>query len=517
MATKVYTKVGVVQGTHKDSINIFKGIPYAQPPLNELRWRPPQPPLLWDGVLDATKFGRTSWSYLVGDDNSNADEDCLNLNIWTPSTDANARLPVMVYIHEGGFVFGSGSNAYLDGQRLAQQGVVVVTFNYRLGALGFLALTELDEEGSTSGMFGIQDQQAALGWVQTHISSFGGDPNNVTVFGESAGAHAIGILMVSAGSAGLFHKAILQSGGFWNQVLGHDMDFDRAREHGKRVWNRLGVSNIAELRKVPPRRLVEAFPCDLSGPPDILNFAPSIDRNVLPDKGLRLFMRNEQMQIPVLAGITIDEGTLFKGMLPAYSTAKEWELIGKAISGSERYAEFLSHYPTDFSGTPLPESISNFIGDLYLAHQTWKVAICQAAAGVENVYMYVFSYTSAYSPLPLHATDINFTFGTIDQPLFYKPHVVEYSEADRKISDAMITYWRNFAKFADPNGRGIDGLPTWPRYQGKEGDVMGLGTEISPTLLQFERLKFVDSLYTDDYLRREWLDLASQSAGKRQQ
>ncbi|KAJ4360979.1 uncharacterized protein N0V89_001548 [Didymosphaeria variabile] len=511
MTTTLETKIGAVHGTSKDGIANFKGIPYAKAPIKDLRWRPPQPPSPWQGILDATSFGHTSWSFLVGDDNSNADEDCLNLNIWSPSTDGNARLPVMVYIHEGGFVFGNGSKAFLDGQRLAQKGVVVVTFNYRLGAFGFLALDELDAEGSNSGMFGLQDQQAALQWVQAHISSFGGDPNNVTVFGESAGAHSIGILMSSSASKGLFHKGILQSGAFWNQVFDYDMDFARAREHGKKIFGRLDVSSLAELREVPAETFVAHYPFDFSGPPDLLNFAPSIDKQVLPEKGLRIFQRNEQMKIPVMTGFTVDEGTLFKNMLTAHSTPEEWELIGKTIGGPERYAEFQSLYPADASGTPLPKSITDFVGDLYLAHQTWKAATSQLAAGIEDVYMSLFSYTSEYNPVALHASDINFMFGTIDQPQFYNPPFVQYSESDRKFSDAIITYWTNFAKFGNPNA---DNLPAWPKYRGDAGDVMGLGQELGPTQIQIARFQFIDSLYREGHLRREWLDLASQNDTK---
>ncbi|KAL1600742.1 hypothetical protein SLS60_007130 [Paraconiothyrium brasiliense] len=509
MTTRLETKLGAVNGTSKDGIASFKGIPYAKAPIKDLRWRPPQPSLPWEGILDATSFGHTSWSFLVGDDNSNADEDCLNLNIWTPSTDGNARLPVMVYIHEGGFVFGNGSKANLDGQRLAQKGVVVVTFNYRLGAFGFLALDELDAEGSNSGMFGLQDQQAALQWVQSHISSFGGDPNNVSVFGESAGAHSIGILMCSPGSKGLFHKGILQSGAFWNQVFDHDMDFVRAREHGKKIFGRVGVSSLPELRDVPAETFVAHYPFDFSGPPDLLNFAPSIDKNVLPEKGLLVFQRNEQMKIPMMAGFTFDEGTLFRNMLTSYSKPDEWELIGKTIGGPERYAEFISLYPADDSGTPLPKSITDFVGDLYLAHQTWKAATSQLAAGIDEVYMSLFSYTSDYNPVALHASDINFMFGTIDQPLFYNPPFVQYSEADRKFSNAIITYWANFAKIGDPNGESTDDLPVWPKYRGDAGDVMGLGQELGPTQIQIARFRFIDSLYKEGHLSREWLDLAS--------
>lgn len=509
METFINTKVGPVKGTLQDGIASFKGLPYAKAPVKDLRWRPPQPALPWDGVFDATHFGHTSWSFLVGDDNSIADEDCLNLNIWTPSTDGDAKLPVMVYIHEGGFVFGNGTKANLDGQRLARKDVVVVTFNYRLGSFGFLALADLDKEGSNSGMFGIQDQQAALRWVQAHISSFGGNPDNVTVFGESAGAHAIGILMCSPASEGLFHKAILQSGAFWNQVLDYTMDFARAREHGKNIFDKLKVSSVAELRDVPAKTFVDMYPFDFSGPPDLLSFAPSIDEYVLFDKALRVFQNNKQMQIPMLAGFTVDEGSLFKDMLITHSTPEEWELIGKTVGGPERYAEFLSCYPTDSAGKPLPKSINDFIGDLYLAHQTWKAATAQIAAGIDDVYMYIFSYTSEYNPLALHASDINFTFGNIDQPLFYHPPFVQYSEADRKFSDALMTYWTNFAKSGDPNAKGNDDLPTWPKYQGGEGKVMGLGKELGETRLPIARFEFIDSLFKDGELSPEWLDLAS--------
>lgn len=191
----------------------FFGIPYAAPPVGNLRWRSPRPPSSWSGVRDATQFGFTCWQgapqYPIF---TPQNEDCLTINVWTPARTAKDKLPVMVWFHGGGFVFGGGAERETDGNLLAQEGVVVVKFNYRLNAFGFLAHPGLDQEGSFSGNFGLQDQLAALAWVKLNIAAFGGDPGHVTAFGESAGAHAIGLLMSSPLSNGLFHKAIMESG-----------------------------------------------------------------------------------------------------------------------------------------------------------------------------------------------------------------------------------------------------------------------------------------------------------------
>ncbi len=235
LGSDVQLDSGVVRGLPRDERGVlaFKGIPYAAAPVGDLRWRAPQPVPAWSGVRDATRYGYRALSALTGDQVPGPphNEDCLTLNLWTAARGSDERRPVMVWIHGGGFQFGSSASPVTDGTGLAALGAVVVSFNYRLGVLGFLGHPELDREGP-SGNYGLQDQIAVLRWVQTNTAAFGGDPGNVTVFGESAGAHAIGILLASPLTKGLIHKAIGQSGAFWDSSNGPLSTFDETRARG---------------------------------------------------------------------------------------------------------------------------------------------------------------------------------------------------------------------------------------------------------------------------------------------
>jgi para-nitrobenzyl esterase len=312
----------------------FKGIPYAAAPAGDLRWRAPQPAAAWSGVRDATQFGARCWSTWDADMSPGPprSEDCLSVNVWTAARSATEQRPVMVWIHGGGFQFGSSAERVADGSRLARRGVVVVSMNYRVGVLGFFAHPELDHEGP-SGNYGLQDQFAALRWVQANVAYFGGDPSNVTVFGESAGAHALGILMASPLAAGLMHKAIGQSGAFWDSEFGALASFDEARARGAAFAERLGATSIAELRTLPPEALTAAAPWNFGTNPTVTAFSPNVDCYVVPEVPAARYVRGEQLHIPLLAGWNAAEFFPFRGFALPHTTAAEFRAAASLSAG----------------------------------------------------------------------------------------------------------------------------------------------------------------------------------------
>ena len=301
----VYTTTGPVRAAARgaDGVIVYKGIPFAAPPVGNLRWHAPEPVAPWTEVRDASRFATRCMSALPNDPEPGPSrgEDCLYLNVWTPAQATDEKRPVMVWVHGGGFQFGSGSGPTIDGTHLARKGVVVVTFNYRLGAFGYLAHPDLDKEGS-SGNYGLQDQIAALQWVKTNIARFGGDPQNVTLFGESAGAHAVGILMTSPPAEGLFHKAIGQSGAFWDGKNGPMEGFDESRARGVAFMKKLGEHSISGMRAVPAEKINAAAPWDFTMNPMVTVFSPNVDHYVVPDFPSARYARGEYMRIPLLAG-----------------------------------------------------------------------------------------------------------------------------------------------------------------------------------------------------------------------
>ncbi|MFK4603659.1 para-nitrobenzyl esterase [Bradyrhizobium diazoefficiens] len=373
----VRTQAGFVRGGVRDASGVlsFKGIPYAAPPVGRLRWCAPRPPAPWDGVRDASVFGAGCLSALENDHRPGPrDEDCLYLNVWTTAEHPDERRPVMVWIHGGGFQFGSSANPATDGGALAASGVVVVSFNYRLGVFGFLAHPDLDAE-APSGNYGLRDQLAALRWVKANIAGFGGDPDNVTLFGESAGAMAVGILMASPLAHGLFHKAIGQSGAFWDGKHGPLQSFEEARARGLAFARQQGDESIAALRAMPADQLNAAAPWSFKASPVVAAFSPSIDHDVVPDVPARRFLRGEQMHIPLLAGWNSAEEFPFPAQsLPDHS-ARAFLTAAEAMFGRERMADFLKVYPaaTDCRGEGLR-------GGPHRRHRDRRAVLAVAAA-----------------------------------------------------------------------------------------------------------------------------------------
>ncbi|QWC91288.1 carboxylesterase/lipase family protein [Cupriavidus metallidurans] len=459
---------GVLAGNAPDSSGIisFKGIPYAAAPVGDLRWKAPQSAAHWSGTRAATKYGNTCWQGTAFGpvDNSNASEDCLFLNVWTGAKTSSERRPVMVWIHGGGFQFGTSGDPRWEGENLAKKGVVVVSLNYRLGVLGFLARTDLDAEadGKSSGMYGLLDQIAALQWVRNNIASFGGDPNNVTVFGESAGAHAIGMLLSSPLAKGLFSKAIAESGAFWETPKGVMIPHVVAAQTGTHLGAALGATTLAALRSLSASQLM-ADPTEPA-------YSPSVDGYVLPADPASRFAAGLQNDVPLLEGQNANEGTIFAAAAGIPSdTAAHFIAAATAAFGASNINTFLQFYPAS-TDAEAQQSETLLAGDLIIASQTWEMANLQKKTGSSPVYSYYFSQTSPYNPLPIHVSEVPYVF----QNLVANGHGTPNAD-DLAVADAMSSYWTNFAKTGNPNG---SGLPTWPAYTGAGGQVMGLATPV---------------------------------------
>ena len=482
-----------------DGILSFKGIPYAAPPVGALRWHAPMPAPKWDGVRDASAFGASCLSAWKDDREPGLrrSEDCLTTNVWTGAGAASERRPVMVWLHGGGFQFGTGASRQFEGTPLARKGVVLVTLNYRVGVLGFLAHTALDREGP-SGDYGLQDQLAALRWVKANIAQFGGDLANVTLFGESAGAHATGILMASPLAKGLFHKAIGQSGAFWDGPYGPLEDRHDAHARGTAFVERHGGGSIEALRALPAEKLNAAALWDFSTNPAETAFSPNVDGYVVPVEPPARFARGKQMHIPLLAGWVQDEGYPFDALGLPHRTAVEFRGAAQAMFGRKRMAEFLKLYPaaTDEQANLSANALA---GDIVIGEQVWKWLEWQRRTA-RPVYGYKFTYTSPYTPTAAHITDVPFVFGTLT-PQFIIGSRTPPAAVDRAFSDQVMSYWVNFAARGDPNG---PGLPLWPKF-GAKGTIQELGQTIGLRENdQSARFGFISSFRKRGLLPARW-------------
>ncbi|WP_158813323.1 carboxylesterase/lipase family protein [Methylocapsa sp. S129] len=501
LGRQVRTQAGPVRGCPRDGSGAlaFKGIPYAAPPVGPLRWRAPQPPTPWDGVRDASTFGAGCLSALENDQRPGPrSADCLYLNVWTAAKQADEKRPVMVWIHGGGFQFGSSANPATNGGPLAGKGVVVVSFNYRLGVFGFFAHPDLDSE-APSGNYGLQDQLAALRWVKANIAGFGGDPDNVTLFGESAGAMAVGILMASPLAHGLFHKAIGESGAFWDGRHGPLQGFDEARARGRAFARQQGHASIAALRAVPAEQLNAAAPWSFQSDHVVAAFSPSIDHHVIPDAPAARFLRGEQMPIPLLAGWNATEEFPFLSQSLPDQSAQAFCAAAEAMFGRERMADFLEVYPAD-TDAQAKASAAALTGDIVVGEQCWQWLQLHRAGGRAPVYGYMFSYTSPYTPIASHVTEIPFVFGTLT-PQQVIGGGAPPAEADRALAQTMMSYWVNFAMHGDPNGTG---LPEWPAYDEEDVvQILDATIEARPNP-QAARFRFLGSFRQNGILPMRW-------------
>jgi para-nitrobenzyl esterase len=456
----VKTEQGKVKGKtlNDGKVKAFLGLPYAAAPTGDLRWKAPQPAAKWKGERDATKFGAHCAQGRVFEDmifqDGEGSEDCLFLNVYVPADATDkSKLPVMFWIHGGGYAGGASSEPRHNGDFLPLKGVVLITINYRLGVFGFLATADLAKEANgAAGNYGLMDMIAALQWVKANIAGFGGDPNNVTIFGESAGSFAVSTLMASPMAKGLFHKGIGESGGAIGRgALNLDSLADREVKDAEWVSS-TSAKSLAELRAMSTQAILDSVKNKQGG----MGFPPNVDGKVLTESVDDTYAAGHQAHIPLMAGWNSDEGSFFamRGM-----KLDQWkEMADKMFK--DRAADFLKLYPAEDDAQALRAAI-DFGSDQFIALGTWRWLEAHLKTGNAPVWRYHFELAatpSKYHPgtFAFHSDDIEYVFGTLDTRPGW-----QVRDEDRKLSEQMMTYWANFAKTGDPNG---GGLPNWPKY-----------------------------------------------------
>ena len=485
---------GLISGTTADGVRIFKGIPYAAAPVGDLRWKPPQAVAAWEGVRECNAFGpdcpqapypQTSLYYSQPRKQS---EDCLYLNVWTAAARANEKRPVMVWIHGGALTRGSGATSVYDGTAFAKKGVVLVTINYRLGPLGYLAHPELTAESPqhSSGNYGVLDQIAALRWVQKNIAAFGGDPSRVTIFGESAGSWSVNALVASPLARGLFHRAIGESGGSFGPMvrLKEDgKDLQSAEKFGAAFARAAGADSLKALREVPVEKIIDVFNNDAEGKK--FRTSPNVDGWVLPDEIRNIFSKGKQNDVPVIVGSNANEMTSLTVPAMVPKTIEQYRKRVEPQYG-EMIHEFEALYPVK-SDADVPTAYLDSLRDVTftLPMRTWAR---MTATGRSKAYLYYFThappnpnskYLGAY-----HAGEIAYVFNNLNR------QNALLQEGDYKLADMMSSYWVNFAKTGNPNGKG---LPNWKPYDSRDEAYMDFGdtVQVRNHLLK-EQLDFIE-------------------------
>jgi para-nitrobenzyl esterase len=488
-ASPVRTDKGLVEGvlanqSASPAVTVYRGIPYAAPPVGELRWRAPQPAQPWRGVLKADRFSRSCmqaapsrmgpWTEEYMDQNERS-EDCLYLNVWTTGTEGHR--PVLVWIHGGGFDQGSTSVALYDGQAMARRGVVVVTINYRLGIFGFLAHPELTKESEhhVSGNYGILDQVAALRWVKANIATFGGDPKQVTVAGQSAGAAAVQILTASPLGAGLFHQTIAQSG--WGLTSTSRSLID-AEADGIRFMTAKGATSLRELRAMPPYLLMAPI-TPAENPP--LRWGPIVDGWLLPESVSAIYAEGKQSDVATLTGWCADEGSADAKY--GKRTAEEVEQAIRRPRGSntagffgiaplgDHADEFLMLYPLSTPELASQSQRESLRDQDMMSTFVW--AKQRSAHAKTPVFTYLWD-----RPLPGHDRDLYGAFHSSELPyVFDSLSSVKrpWEPYDHEIAQQTQSYWANFIKNGNPNG---PGLPEWPAFDANSAVTMELGEHV---------------------------------------
>lgn len=482
-ASKVKISSGEVQGVIEGEVLVFKGIPYAAAPVGEFRWRPPQPVSPWKGVYEADTFGsdcaQAGWGAAPGTISEGSSEDCLYLNLWLPAgNNLEAKLPVMIWIHGGAFVGGSGSGAGTFGHEFAKQGVILMTFNYRLGRLGHFAFPALTREhpNEPKGSYAFMDQIAALRWVQENIAAFGGDPDNVTIFGQSAGGVAVHSLLTIPGAHGLFHKAISQSGGGRDGVLtGRPISNDNAdalypvsaetiginfaRKHGIEGTDEAA---LAKLRALSVAEIVDGGrENDGQNGPRIYS-GPILDGRLVTENAESAYNAGRQAKVPLIIGNCSGEigGTFVnlsdtkEALFSSFGELQEEVKAAYDPDGNIEFAEVLTKFNTDWVwAEPARFTARSFVGFQ------------------KPVYVYQFGYVPESMKNWMrygagHGTEIGFVFNNLSNrdgsPVALK---------DQELAKTMNAYWVNFAKTGNPNG---EGLPVWPLYDTKKEEILDI-------------------------------------------
>ena len=476
---------GKISGTKnkKGDVNIFKGIPFAAPPIGDLRWKAPAPVKAWSGVKECKAFGPSPMQgkptpfmvytpeFLIPEEPIS--EDCLHLNVWTAAKTPSEKRPVLVWIYGGGFSSGGSACAIYDGEALAQKGVVFVSINYRVGVMGFFAHPELSRENSfnASGNYGLLDQIAALKWVQKNISAFGGDPSNVTIAGQSAGSMSVNCLVASPLAKGLFNKAIAESGSnMVSKGLIRTADLKASEQSGKELATSAGYSTIAGLRKLSAREVQQ----EIKG-----RFTPVIDGYVLPEPIPDIFARNKQNEVVLLTGWNEDE---------RFGQATSMNEFKKQIETkyTTNAAKIFKFYPAN-SEAEAGES-QNALG----RDETFGISN-YAWAKIQSRNRKVYLYNFLRKPPAdgdfvkygaFHTAEVPYAFNTLQY--FNRP----LQPTDYALGELMSTYWTNFAKTGDPNGKG---LPSWPAFDDTKAMVMMFDERSAAK--PFPRKEAMDTLY----------------------
>lgn len=467
-------------------VRVFKGVPFAAPPLGNLRWRSPQPVAHWEGVRKADEFGPICMQAAGrggarGGVPARMSEDCLYLNVWTAAKTPSERRPVLLWIHPGGYTSGSGSAPGTNGEALAKKGLVVVTINYRLGSLGFFAYPELTKESdrNASGNYALMDQIAALEWVQKNIAGFGGDPKRVTVDGDSAGAASIGNLAGSPRAKGLFQRAIAESGAWLGLSVGHTNTLAEAEQADVKGAESIGAHSLADLRAKPADEILK-----------IRGGGPIVDGWVLPEDVGKVFAEGKQNDVPVLLGSNKDEGTFF---LQPTTAAKYTEQVRRRYG--DRADAYLKIYPGNTDEEANASQLAAFRDELGWVMRNW--ASLQAKTGKAKAYLYYFTHEppagntasprGGFGSGATHGAEAAYVFDNLLPP---RP----WTDLDHQVADTISSYWVNFATNGNPNGKG---LPEWQVFDRKNSDrrmVLGDKAEMGAGLAQAQ-VEFYQTKY----------------------
>jgi len=470
----IHTDAGLISGvsTSTSGVRAFKGIPFAAPPVGDLRWKPPQPALKWDGVRKADRFGPSCIQRLAGEllpwtkefmAQGEISEDCLYLNVWTGAKSQSERRPVIVFIHGGAYQEGSGSVAVYDGEKLAERGVILVTINYRLGVLGFLAHSELTKESEhhASGNYGLLDQIAALQWLKRNIGAFGGDPARITISGQSAGAFSVHNLISSGIARGLFSGAIAESGSSASPPA--MLSLSDAEKGGAAFAEAKRARSVKELRALTAAEL-------MGGSNTGIRVAPIVDGWCLTDLPASIIASGKHFDVPLLTGFNADEGSASR----TYGKLKADEFLKQV---RERYGEmadeFLSLYPSSSDEAAAIAQKQSARDRNRVSMHVWASA--RAKTSTTAAWTYFFTRSIPWPEHPefasFHTSEVPYVFGNLHR--LNRP----WESVDRRLSEAMMGYWVNFAAKGNPNGKG---LTRWPEFDARKPVTFELGERIGP-------------------------------------